>query len=260
MIRLSIVIPAYNEADRLPRALESIRAYLGQTFQPTEVEVIVVDDGSIDDTVKVIRKQFSDWDRLRILELPQNEGKGAAVRAGCIAALGDFVLFSDADGAAPIAEERSLRQALEQTESLCLVAGVRYSAAACVRMTLVRRMMGVAFSRLASWVVGRPCQDTQCGFKMFRRGVVMPHLLDLVERGFAFDVELLARIHRSGLRFAEVPVRWTHVAGGKVSILRHGPRMLWNLFRIHHRVHHLLPDKSRLISQGAVCAARVHRT
>lgn len=232
---LSIVIPAWNEQARLLAVLQTTRKYCETMFATTGYEVIVVDDGSRDGTAALVSTQASGWAELRLISLPENRGKGAAVRTGCVNARGEFVLIYDADGATPIEQEAVLRSELTERSDLHLAMGVRYRGTAEVHMGLIRRGLGQIFTYCASRVVGRPCADTQCGFKMFRRETILPIIKHCRESGYTFDVELLAAIHRHGLAMCECSIPWTAVPGSKVSIIRDGAVMLWRLFVIRLR-------------------------
>ena len=232
---LSIVIPAWNEQERLPPVLEKIRSYCDNELSPNEYEVIVVDDGSRDGTATLVSKFAAVWPELWLISLPENRGKGAAVRTGCVNAHGELVLFYDADGATAIEQEAAMRSQLTAQPNLHLVMGVRYRGDSDVTMTAVRRGLGWLFAFCASRVIGRVCADTQCGFKMFRRSTVQPIVQRCRENGYTFDVELLAAVQRQGLEFTESSIPWTAVSGSKVSLLRDGAMMLWRLISIRLR-------------------------
>ncbi len=235
--RFSLVMPAYNEVARLPPYLASIREHFGKMFGDC-YEVIVVDDGSRDGLADALRRLAADWPQLSVLTFPCNRGKGAAVRAGVLAARGELILFADADGATPIAEERSLRQALEQGCDLAI--GSRLcSAATRVERLRHRSLCGRLFAWSVRQLFGLSLRDTQCGFKMFRReqGQILLRLCR--EPGYLIDVELLVYAHRLGLRIAEVPVFWRDVPGSQVRLLRDGLKMLRGFWRLRRSFHEL---------------------
>lgn len=246
-IAFSLVIPAFNEARRLPACLASATAHLAVRY-PGAFEVIVVDDGSDDDTADVAAAHPGP---VRVLRLPRNRGKGAAVRAGMLAARGALRLFADADGATPIAEEVRLVAALETGHDLAV--GSRTAPGGTRRWTRGGRMppdaddgvvwhvrphrhwSGRVFARLVTRLTGVPVGDTQCGFKLFRDYAALL-LFPLVQcEGYAFDVELLALARQLDLRTAEVAVRWHEVPGSKVRLLRDGLRMLADVREIRRR-------------------------
>lgn len=232
---LSIVIPAWNEEKRLLPVLRVIRSYGDSMLRDHGYEVIVVDDGSGDSTAALVAENAEEWPELRLIILPENCGKGAAVRTGCVNAHGRFILLYDADGATPIEQEALLRAELTDRPDLHLAMGVRYSGGCGVTMGIVRRSLGWLFTCCASRVVGRPCLDTQCGFKMFRGRTVLPIVRRCRENGYTFDVELLTAIHRQGLAISESSIPWTAIPGSKVSIVRDGSAMLWRLAAIRLR-------------------------
>lgn len=229
-LRFSLVIPAYNEAVRLPPYLTSIREYFGKMFGDC-YEVIVVDDGSRDGLADTLRRLAADWPQLSILSFPRNRGKGSAVHAGVLAARGELILFADADGATPIAEERKLRQAIEQRSDVAI--GSRLlSPATGVERLWHRGLCGRLFAWLVRRLFGLSLRDTQCGFKMFRREKGQFLLRLCRERGYLIDLELLVYAQRLGFRIAEVSVSWMDVPGSKVRLLRDGLKMLQGLWRL----------------------------
>jgi dolichyl-phosphate beta-glucosyltransferase len=243
MIELSIVIPAFNEAARLPAYLRQILEYCAET--ELRSEVIVVDDGSRDGTGEAIadcRLQIADWQRqegpecgVSLLRHEINRGKGAAVRTGVEAARGELIVFADADGATPIREELRLREAIEAGADIAI--GSRGAGrSGLANRTYGRRIAGAAFAVATRCAVGLAYRDTQCGFKMFRRPAVETLFALCKEDRYLFDVELLWWADRLGLRVAEVPVNWAEQAGGQVRPIRDGASMLWGLFRLRRRL------------------------
>jgi dolichyl-phosphate beta-glucosyltransferase len=227
-VRLSLIIPAYNEAERLPPYLSAVRRHLTDQFGPDH-EVLVVDDGSGDGTAAAVAERAWGWPQLRLLTHPANLGKGAAVRTGMLAAAGELLLFADADGATPIEEEQRLRAGLAAGAALAV--GVR-GAQAGDRVAWRRSLASRVFAGLARRLLGVAAADPQCGFKMFRRDAGR-HLFRLGrETGYLFDLEALALADRLGYRVAEVPIRWADQPGSKVRLLRDGGRMLCDLARL----------------------------
>lgn len=241
-IALSIVLPAYNEASRLPPFLAAVRNYVEEHY-PGAHEVIVVDDGSQDETAAVLAPMTRPWQSLVLLSHPVNQGKGAAVRTGVMAARGQWILFADADGATPITETTRLVQALQQGADVAV--GSRWLAMdGLVRQrSWLRRLAGRSFAAVARWWLAIPQQDTQCGFKMFRRQAARQLFADSRETGYLFDLELLALARHYGFRVVEVAVNWHEVPGSHLSLTAELGRVLRGLFRIRRRLRQLDPKK-----------------
>jgi dolichyl-phosphate beta-glucosyltransferase len=214
-IELSVVIPAYNEAVRLPPFLAAVRTYLA-TSGVADSEVIVVDDGSRDGLSDRIIGLSSEWPCLSLICHPTNLGKGAAVRTGMLAARGRLVLFADADGATPIEEERKLRATIEAGADLAV--GSRLLGGLEVERPWHRKLIGRLFAGLVHALLPVPVRDTQCGFKMFRRELVPSLFAPCSESGYLFDLYILASAVRLGYRIAEVPIRWVDIPGSKVRL------------------------------------------
>jgi glycosyltransferase involved in cell wall biosynthesis len=217
---LSIIIPAYNESARIAKTLREVLSYLEE--QPGGGEVIVVDDGSKDDTIRVAETVFAERARPRVegrvIRVEPNRGKGNAVRAGLLAARHNVAAFFDADLSMPITETPKLVEPIRSGQY-----DVVFGSRALDRRLIGthqpwrREQTGRVFNRLMRLATGLPFKDTQCGFKAFRmdvcRAVVEGALIDR----FGFDVELLFITYRAGLRMLEYPVRWNDVEGGSVS-------------------------------------------
>jgi glycosyltransferase involved in cell wall biosynthesis len=230
---LSIVIPAYNEAGRLPRALGAIRAYLEERARraPLRAEIIVVDDGSTDRTAEVVAEWRGRLPGLRLVSNGRNRGKGYSVRHGMLEARGAVGLFTDADLSAPIEEAGKLLDALEGADVAIGSRGVDRSLIE-VGQSPLRELAGIVFNRLVWLLTGVRFRDTQCGFKAFR----LPRARVVFEQqrteGFGFDPELLFLARRHGLRAVEVGVRWRHDPGTKVHLVRDSLRMFGDLVRV----------------------------
>ena len=227
---LSIIIPACNEESRLPQTLESIRAYAAA--RRFTVEVLVVDDGSRDGTAAAAEQAALKWPAVRLLRNPGNRGKGFSVRHGMLDAAGRVALFTDADLSAPIEEADLLLQALESGHDVAIGSrGLRPELIA-VHQSWVRETAGKTFNLLVRAIIGLPFRDTQCGFKAFRREGARAVFSRQQIDGFGFDVEALYLAQKLGYRIAEVPVRWSHVEGTKVSMFGDSARMFADLLRI----------------------------
>ncbi len=217
---LSLIIPAYNEEARLGRTLREVFAYLHT--QPSASEVIVVDDGSHDGTVRVAEEAFAAAATARVsanlIRLRPNGGKGYAVRAGLLAARAPIALFSDADLSTPITETPKLVGPIRAGQ-YDVVFGSRAldRTLVGVHQPWAREQSGRFFNLMVWFATGLPYHDTQCGFKAFRMDVCRPLIEACVIDRFGFDVELLYVAHAADLRLREWPVRWNDVAGSKVN-------------------------------------------
>jgi len=230
---LSIVIPAYNERERLTLSLPAIDAYLRATG--LDAEILVVDDGSTDATAE-LAVSLAFGREQRVISLPVNQGKGAAVRRGVLAAHGEWVLVSDADLSTPIDEYGRLA-AIARADDLDVVIGSRALPGSRVEVSqhIVRRVLGEVFNIILRRMTGLPYRDTQCGFKLLRRSRVEAVFAEMVIDGFAFDVEFLYLCERRGLRVKEVPVTWRNSPQSTVSIIGSPPKMLFDLMRLWWR-------------------------
>jgi glycosyltransferase involved in cell wall biosynthesis len=211
---LSIIIPAFNEQKRLRATLGRVREYLAASNWEF-AEIVVVDDGSVDATVKLAEAAG-----VRVLRNPGNRGKGYSVRHGMLEAKGEWALFSDADLSAPIEELERLWGAAER-EHAPVVIGSRAvdRSMVGVHQPFFREMSGRFFNLAMRAVTGLPFRDTQCGFKLFETAAAREIYKRQTLDGFGFDVEVLYIASHLGYRTLEVPVRWNDVAGTKVSML-----------------------------------------
>ena len=226
---LSIVIPAYNEAERLEPTLRRVIEYC--KIHHPDHEVLVADDGSTDGTGDLVLRVAAEHDRIRLLRLEVNRGKGAAVRAGMLAARGREVLFSDADLATPIEELAKLRARLTNGCDIAIASRAAPGADIRVRQHAARELMGRTFNLLVRLAALGGIRDTQCGFKLFRGAAARDLFARARLDGFAFDVEILW-LARGRYRVAEVPVVWRHVDESKVSPGSDAARMFIDLLRI----------------------------
>jgi dolichyl-phosphate beta-glucosyltransferase len=207
MPTLSIVIPAFNERKRLPRALDAIRRYASSAAR--DWEVIVVDDGSSDGTPDLVREYAGRWPRLRLVEQPRNRGKGAAVKAGIAASLAPIVGFTDADLAAPIEQVDLLLADLADAEVAITSRALR-GASLGNRQSLPREAMGHAYSKLTEALLLRGVPDAQCGLKLYRASAAREIFLKVAEDGIIFDTEVLVVATQRGFRISQRPVVWNH--------------------------------------------------
>ena len=216
--KLSVIVPAYNEAARLGASLAAIVAYLKERREPGEI--IVVDDGSTDNTAAVAEASLADSGEVntKVIRYEQNRGKGYAARTGLLAARANIALFSDADLSTPITETPRLIDPIKDGK-FDLTFGSR---------ALDRRLIGVhqswrreqggrVFNLIVRLSTGLPFWDTQCGFKAFRMNVCRPLIEAAQIDRFGFDVELIYLAHLARLRLREIPVRWDHIEGGALD-------------------------------------------
>ena len=242
---LSIIIPAYNEAERLSKSLSTILSYL--TEHEPEAELIVVDDGSRDNTAATARQVLADSPIIQtsVISYRSNLGKGRAVRLGLLASRGEVALFSDADLSTPITELPKLVDPIIANE--CDVA---FGSRALDRSLIGihqpwrREQGGRVFNLVVRLATGLPFWDTQCGFKAFRMNVCRPLLEGATIDRFGFDVELLYVAHRAGLRLCEIPVRWDHNEGSKVNVLSDSFKMLSEVGIIRQQARRGVYDKA----------------
>jgi glycosyltransferase involved in cell wall biosynthesis len=230
---LSIIIPAYNEESRLPRALERIRSYLSSRgWTETKVEILVVDDGSADGTAHAVEQWSRELPGVRLILNGQNRGKGFSVRHGMLEARGRIALFTDADLSAPIEEADKLFAAIKAGEDVAIGSRALDRSLIFVHQSRLRELAGIIFNGFVRTLTGLPFADTQCGFKAFRREpcrIIFEQ--QRIER-FGFDPEILFLAKRHGLRAVEVPVRWAHDPATKVHMLRDSAMMFCDLFYI----------------------------
>ena len=234
--RFSIVIPCFNEEARISQTLRLTLDYL--KANAPESELIVVNDGSTDATAAIARKILSETNiATRLLENFPNRGKGAAVRSGLLAAREPIGLFSDADLSTPIEEAPKLIEPIANGEvDIAFGSRALDRSLIGVHQPWRREQAGRVFNLLVRVATGLPFWDTQCGFKAFRLDVCRPILERARVNGFAFDVELLFLAQRAGLRIREVPVRWNHAEGSKVSFFKDSLRMLREVIALRTRL------------------------
>lgn len=226
----SIVLPAYNESERIVATVESIFAFAAQKSWQTEI--IVVNDGSTDDTAEVVRRCAATRPGVRLLQNPGNRGKGYSVRHGMLQAQGEILLFSDADLSSPIAEAEKLFAAIASGADIAIGSRWLKTELQLRRQPLYRRFYGRIFNLALRLILGLQFKDTQCGFKAFtRRAAHALFALQKIER-WGFDPELLYLAKRLHLRIEEVPVAWAHREGTRLNPLRDGLHMFGEMLQI----------------------------
>jgi glycosyltransferase involved in cell wall biosynthesis len=235
-MELSVVVPAFNEEQRILASLERIGAFL--TGCGGASELLCVDDGSTDRTAELVREYTARAPvETRLLRNDRNRGKGASVRLGLLQARGRLLLFTDADLSAPIEEAVRLLEPLRAGRLDVAIGSRAVDRSRITRpQALPRDLLGRSFNQVIRRLTGLPISDTQCGFKAFRAAPVRPLLDALRIEGFGFDVELLALCQAAGLRIGEISVAWSHVEGSKVRVLRDGFRMLEDSFAFARRL------------------------
>lgn len=228
---LSIIIPAFNEERRLPKALERIYSYLAE--RKWQTEIIVVDDGSSDSTAQIVERSRQEHPEVRLVSNGRNRGKGYSVRHGMLEARGEIALFTDADLSTPMEEADKLFAALREPgcdgaigsraidRSLILVHQSRF-----------REAIGILFNRFVQLLTGLRFVDTQCGFKAFRRERARIVFEQQRTEGFGFDPEILFLARRHGLVVAEIPVCWVNDPASKIHVIRDSIDMLLSVLGI----------------------------
>jgi glycosyltransferase involved in cell wall biosynthesis len=226
---VSIVIPAFNEAARIGNTIQKVHQFL-ERF-PFPYELIIVDDGSGDKTPTIL--DGLRFQGMRVLRNETNHGKGYSVRQGVLAASGEYVVFSDADLSTPIEElQKLLDVALKDNADIVIGSRAVDRSLIEIRQSRLRESGGILFNFMVRMMLGLKLQDTQCGFKLFKRERVTNIFTNQTIHGFGFDPEILFVASREKLRIVEVPVRWSHAEGSKIRFMRDGVRMFTDILRI----------------------------
>lgn len=227
---MAVIVPAFNEEQRLGRTLERIAEYLGE--QPYAWCVTVVSDGSTDSTPEIARSFAQRDPRFCLIHYTPNRGKGYAVRKGMLELDANLLLFSDADLAAPIEEIEKLLPAIDQGHPVAIGSRPLRESRLEKRQPLHRELLGRAFNLAVQTLAVRGIKDTQCGFKLFRQDAAREIFRRCKLDGFGFDFESMFVARDLGYSIAEIPIRWAHQEGSKVRLLRDGSRMLTDLVRL----------------------------
>jgi dolichyl-phosphate beta-glucosyltransferase len=227
---LSIVIPCYNEEQRLPRTIEQIHRYLDG--KNASYELVLVDDGSADGTRLIMDAAAERHSAVRIEALQRNRGKGRALAVGVQAASGDEILLTDADLSTPIEELDKLQAALNNGAGVAIGSRALRASRVEISQPIYRVLMGKAFNLIVQAVLLPGIWDTQCGFKLFRADVAHKVFAGLTTDGFGYDPEVLFRARRQGVKIAEVPVVWRNSAPTTVSPIRSSLDMLKHVLRV----------------------------
>jgi dolichyl-phosphate beta-glucosyltransferase len=226
----SLILPAYNEGERIAATLDRILAFAAE--HNWKAEIIVVNDGSTDTTAEIVRRYIVAHPMMRLLENPGNRGKGYSVRHGMLQAHGDILLFSDADLSSPISESDRLFAAIREGADIAIGSRWLNSNLQIIRQPVHRQLFGRIFNLVLRLILGLNFKDTQCGFKAFTSGAARALFsLQRIER-WGFDPELLYLARKFRFSVKEVPVAWAHREGTRISPLRDGIRMLGEVLSI----------------------------
>jgi|SRR5579871_184399 len=226
----SIVIPAYNESARLGATLVKVLAYVH--LRGWNAEVLVVNDGSSDDTAEIVRRMATREPALRLVENPGNRGKGYSVRNGMLHARGRVVLFSDADLSSPIEEAPKLFGALEAGADIAIGSRWLRTETQTQRQPLYRQVFGRVYNIALRLTLGLQFADTQCGFKAFKQEAAQAIFpLQKIER-WGFDPEVLFLARKFGFKVKEIPVLWGHSGGTRIHPIKDGARMFLEMLHI----------------------------
>ena len=226
---ISIIIPVYNEEKRIEAFLTDVVTFLaGQTYS---YEVIIVNDGSIDATVKLAKKVLGQYipDKFQILEPGTNQGKGAAVKVGMLAAQGEYVFFIDADGSTAIQEIDNFIPTFSPEIDIYMAVRTKKHFAPFKRV-----FFGKGYIKLANFLLGLSISDFTCGFKCYRLEAAQKIFSRQLLKNWSFDAEDLYIAHRKGFKIKEIPVYWKHVGGSKVKVLKNIIVCGWDLFLIKY--------------------------
>lgn len=226
----SLVIPAYNESNRIRPTLDEIIRYVQQ--QKWDAEILVVDDGSRDDTAAIVREYSGWYPQVQLIQNPGNRGKGFSVRNGMLHARGDICLFTDADLSSPITEAEKLFDAIHAGADIAIGSRWLRAEMQTERQPLYRQAFGRIFNVLLRLVLGLHFMDTQCGFKAFRREAAQQIFPKQKIERWGFDPEILFVARRLNLRTVEIPVLWAHSEGTRLHPFRDGIRMFGDVMRI----------------------------
>lgn len=230
MIELSVIIPAYNEERRLPRTLSDVYGFLkarGGSF-----EIIVVDDGSKDQTAEHVVEYAVEHPEVRLLSYQPNRGKGFAVRSGMMSAHGQSMLIDDADGSSPIAEVERLELALKNGADIAIGSRAKPDENRKVDALAHRKFIGNTFNAIVQSLLLPGLYDTQCGFKLFKRQAARDIFSVNRINGFGFDVEVLYIAKMRSYKVEEIAINWANMEGSKVNVLVDSPKMLLEVLKV----------------------------
>ncbi len=241
--KFSLVVPAYNEEKRLPRAILDIHAFFSKYSK--DLEVLIVIEKSTDRTLELAREMTKDKDYFRVIDNQVQRGKGYAVKSGMLQAQGELVFFMDADLSTPLVEVLNFLSHFAEEPSVDIIIGSRAHNQSEILKSQnpIRKNMGRTFNKIVQSFAVKGIEDTQCGFKAFRRKTVHPIFSRQSLDGFAFDVEILLIAIELGFTIDTRPIKWVNDPDSKVHIVRDSMKMLYDIIRIKPIVRKTLKDK-----------------
>ncbi len=234
---ISIVIPAYNEEIRLPATLQKLQQFFASTGWHANTSVLVVDDGSTDATVNIVRTMQKTWKNLDLLVLP-HVGKGAAIRNGLLYANGNYIMFCDADMAMPVDQLPRFFPPISPDADI-IIGSRELPDSHRYQEPFYRHFMGRMFNQVTQFLVLPGLEDTQCGFKRFTRPAARKLAEHQLVDGMAFDVELLALARHFQYSIAEIPIDWHHDSHSKVRTWQDTLAMTRDVYQIRQRIRHM---------------------
>ncbi len=238
---ISIIVPAYNEEKSIKKSVTEILSFIEQ--RSIEGEIIVVDDGSQDRTAFLVKEISNENSNVQIISLEKNQGKGFAVKTGILAARGDICGFTDADGASPIEELDRVLPLFDEEVDIVIGSRAKFSEETKVQVLLYRKIIGRIFNFILGLLIsvydrhGKKVEDTQCGFKWFRRKVGQEIFSQTKIKGFAFDVEALFLANRFQFKIEELPINWVEKGDSRVNLMVDPIKMFWQVATIRF-LHH----------------------
>ena len=230
---ISIIIPAYNEENRISNNLKIIAEFMQSLDTP--YEIIIVDDGSSDKTKEIAAKAISNIPNINLISYMPNKGKGFAVKTGILASKGDFVGFTDVDLSAPIDELKKLLDAINDGFDLAIGSRALPTSELSIHQPLYRELGGKFLNLIIRMLAVPGIKDTQCGFKLFKGDIARNIFSISILNGWSFDIEALYLSRKMGAKIAEVPIKWSHSEGSKLSPISAGFKMIADI--IYMRLH-----------------------
>ena len=227
---LSVIIPAFNEENRIGSSLTKIYEYLKK--RAYDFEIIVVDDGSKDKTLNLLSEYSQNIPNLIVLKNESNVGKGFSVKKGLLKSRGEIILFTDADMSTPIEEIDKLIHWLKNGYQIAIGSRDLPESQVKRHQTWYRELMGKIFNKIIRLILNLDYHDTQCGFKCFRNNAASEIFKSMKLCGFSFDVEMLFIAKHLGIKVKEVPVCWYNSPDTKVKIVRDSLKMLWDILKL----------------------------